>query len=174
MAQEAYDFARFEGTARAAQGAAQGAPARTPAQKQKTTLRSVKGGKGKAGATHKIFGSTMRLVWVFAFFALAFLRVQSEAQLTEYTQQIQTEIAALTVAKSEYSYLQTTLNASINLEQVEKVAKEQGLVKLDESQITYIRLTDEAQLTTNAQNWWQNWQETIALAWAQTFGILDP
>ncbi len=167
MAQEAYDFARFENTQ-----AATPTPARVQDGQTQTPLRSVKGGNTKR-ATRKAFLSAMQVVLAIAFMALAFALVQSEAQLTEYTQQIQVQTAALTAAKSEYSYLEATLNASINLDQVEKVAKEQGLVKLDESQVTYIRLEDEAVLT-KAQSSFAQWQESVSGIWTRLLAYLDP
>lgn len=163
MAQEAYNFAHFE--------------TREPVQprkaRQAATLRSVKGGKGKQSAMQKVFGNLLQVVLVIVFFATAFALVQSEAQLTEYTQQIQAAEAQLTVAQSEYNYLETTLNASINLQQVEKVVKEFGLVKLDESQVTYIRLEEEAVITT-VDSTLAQWSATLQGAWAQLLECLDP
>lgn len=168
MAQEAYDFARFEG----AQAAAR-VPSRVQDAQTQTPLRSVKGNDATR-IRRKVFVNAMQIIlFGTVFLALAFAMVQSEAQLTEYTQQIQAQTAALTTAKSEYSYLEATLNESINLDQVEKVAKELGLVKLDESQVTYIRLEDEAVLSTS-QSSFEQWQESVRGIWTRLLEYLDP
>lgn len=163
MAQEAYNFARFESAAE-----------RAPQQAQSTTsLRSVKGGKPKNTASKKIFGNVMQVAMVVLFFAVAIALVQSEVKLTEYTRQIQLQSAELVTQQSKYSYLESALNASVNLDQVEKVAKEIGLVKIDESQITYIRLEDEAVLTTT-ESTLEQWKATVQSVWTQIVECLTP
>ncbi len=169
MAQEAYDFARFETTARvqgAQKTARQGAAKETEQESQQSVrLRSVKGGGRRyASAWQKIFNNIATVLCVIAFFATAFALVQSEAKLTEYTQQIQTQQTALTEAQSEYNYLESTLNASVNLDQVERVAKQLGLVKVNESQVTYIRIEEEALLTTVTSDL-EQWQATLQGIW---------
>lgn len=165
MAQEAYDFARFETQVRT--------PQPVQPQQQEERLRSVKGGKGVPSAMQKIFSNMLQVVTVIAFFALACAFLQSEAELTEYSQQIQTASQELAQKQSQYSYLESTLNASINLDQVEKVAKELGLVKLDSSQITYIRLENEAVLTTQESSF-EQWKTTIQEFCANILDYLDP
>ncbi len=162
MAQEAYNFAHFE--------------TRAPAQERKAQpanpLRSVRGGKRKPSGLQKVFGNLLQVMLVLFFFGTAFFLVRSEAKLTEYTQQIQNAEAELTVAQSEYNYLETTLNASINLQQVEKVVKELGLVKVDESQVTYIRIEEDAVITT-ADSTFAQWLAAARDIWAQALEYLD-
>ncbi len=164
MAQEAYDFALFETRERAPE------KVRT---EQAAELRSVAGGKKTRTAFQKLSEHAVIVVLGISFFVAAFFLIKSEAQLTEYTQQIQVQNAALAVAKSEYSYLEATLNASINLEQVEKVAKELGLVKVDESQVTYIRIEDEAILEVSASKL-EQFTENAQLLVSQLLEYLDP
>ncbi len=162
MAQEAYNFARFEAAAEPA-----------PRKEEATRLRSVRGGGQKNGALQKMFGNVMQVAMVVLFFAVAIALVQSEVKLTEYTRQIQLQSDELVTQQSKYSYLESSLNASVNLEQVEKVAKEIGLVKIDESQITYIRLEDEAVLNTT-ESTLEQWKATAQGAWAELIEWLTP
>lgn len=165
MAQEAYDFARFAAKGNEVQS--------EPQRGLASSLRSVRGGKRNQAGAKKVFGGVERVVWVIAFLVIAFTLLQSEAQLTEYTQQIQSETQVLAAKQSEYSYLETTLYASVNIEQVEKAAKQLGLVKVDESQITYIRIEDEAVLTT-AQSTVAQWKENAVLMWETMLGYFNP
>ncbi|MFI3169302.1 MAG: hypothetical protein R3Y06_05095 [Faecalibacterium sp.] len=162
MAQEAYNFARFESAAEPA-----------PRKENTTRLHSVKGGGQKNAVLQKMFGNVIQVAMVVLFFTVAIALVQSEVKLNEYTRQIQLQSDELLTQQSKYSYLESSLNTSVNLEQVEKVAKEIGLVKVDESQITYIRLEDEAVLRT-MQSTLEQWKATAQGTWAELVEWLTP
>ncbi|MFV8221789.1 cell division protein FtsL [Faecalibacterium hattorii] len=64
----------------------------------------------------------------------------SESQLVELNSQIQNAKADLVSAQSQYTYYNSALNNRTNITSVEETATRLGLMKIDQSQITYIRL----------------------------------
>ena len=64
----------------------------------------------------------------------------SEAQLVELNDQIQDAKAQLVSEQSQYTYYNSALNSKTNITSVEEAASRLGLMKIDQSQITYIRL----------------------------------
>ena len=77
-------------------------------------------------------------------FAISLL--MSEAQLVELNDQIQDAKAQLVSAQSQYTYYNSTLNSKTNITSVEEAASRLGLMKIDPSQITYIRLNESGAL----------------------------
>lgn len=135
MAQPAYNFALFE---------------QEPKKEQKqptASLRAVKGGKNKnlrAAAAAKYFTVLRKAGWavVLAVFMLA--QLASNARVTELTTQIQRTQKELVTAQSTNNYLNSALNERTNMAKIEETANRLGLMKLDDSQITYIRLDGES------------------------------
>ena len=71
--------------------------------------------------------------------------VYSQAKLTELNGQINTARAELTAAGSEYDYLSTKMGEITSRSSLQEVAEGRlGLVKLDASQITYVRLEEDS------------------------------
>ena len=54
--------------------------------------------------------------------------------------------AQLVSAQSQYTYYNSTLNSKTNITSVEEAASRLGLMKIDPSQITYIRLNESGAL----------------------------
>ncbi len=64
----------------------------------------------------------------------------------ELNDQIQSTKAQLVSAQSQYTYYNSTLNSKTNIASVEEAASRLGLMKIDQSQITYIRLGESGAL----------------------------
>ena len=135
MNQNAYDFSLFEENPTAAQSPA--AP----------KLRAVAG--GKPGTTSR--QNHARNVWVVlmaaVMLALMILLLQSKATLTELNTQVREVQREITDAKSENNYLNSELGERTGMERIEDIAKQQGLMKIDDSQITYVRLEENSVIT---------------------------
>ena len=133
MAQAAYDY----NTARR----------RKAAQPQrKTNLRVEKGGKPHLTprqVARRNLGGLMAAALLIGF---AISLLWSEAQLVELNDQIQATKAQLVSEQSQYTYYNSTLNSKTNIASVEETAGRLGLMKVDPSQITYIRLGESGEL----------------------------
>ena len=133
MAQAAYDY----NTARR----------RKAAQPQrKTNLRVEKGGKPHLTprqVARRNLGGLMAAALLIGF---AISLLWSEAQLVELNDQIQSAKARLVSEQSQYTYYNSTLNSKTNIASVEETAGRLGLMKVDPSQITYIRLGESGAL----------------------------
>ena len=76
---------------------------------------------------------------------LIFSVVHSQARITELNGQINDTRTDLTAAKSEYDYLSTKMSDITSRASLQDVAEGQlGLVKADQSQITYIQLEEQS------------------------------
>ena len=64
----------------------------------------------------------------------------------ELNDQIQATKAQLVSEQSQYTYYNSTLNSKTNIASVEETAGRLGLMKVDPSQITYIRLGESGEL----------------------------
>ncbi|MBQ7860460.1 MAG: cell division protein FtsL [Faecalibacterium sp.] len=149
MQQAAYDFARFE-TANAAQK-----------QKEKAAkLHAVQGGKKAPSRWHEVWLNLQAVVAVTLFLALAVGLLQSKVTITELTTEIQRTQTQLTTEQSTYNYLSSALNGKTSMANVEEVANRLGLMKLDDSQITYVRL-DESSVITRAPSDVEKWTEFL-------------
>ena len=105
---------------------------RAPQTRKNVPLRVEKGGKRRltpfqAAMQHAIQLISVSLLW-------------SEAQLVELNDQIQDAKAQLVSEQSQYTYYNSALNSKTNITSVEEAASRLGLMKIDQSQITYIRL----------------------------------
>lgn len=71
--------------------------------------------------------------------------IQSQAQVTRLSSQIEKTQKALTDAQSTYDYLSSKMSDITSSTNVEQIAESQlGLVRADESQITYVKLEGES------------------------------
>lgn len=115
---------------------------KAPQTQRKVALRVEKGGKRRLSPMqHALQLISMALL---AGFAVSLL--WSEAQLVEVNDQIQKAKAELVSEQSQYTYYNSVLNSKTNITSVEEVAGRLGLMKMDQSQLTYIRLDSDSVL----------------------------
>lgn len=115
---------------------------RAPQTQRKANLRVAKGGKRRLNPLQAAVHNAMNLVAAALLVGFAISLLWSEAQLVELNDQIQDAKAQLV---SEQSY-NSTLNSKTNIASVEETAGRLGLMKVDPSQITYIRLGESGAL----------------------------
>lgn len=113
---------------------------------RKTPLRVEKGGKRRLTPFQAAMRHTVQLVSMALLVGFAVSLLWSEAQLVELNDQIQDAKAALVSEQSQYTYYTSTLNSKTSITNVEEAAGRLGLMKIDESQITYIRLHESSVL----------------------------
>lgn len=113
-------------------------------------VRVVKGGRYGLSKARQ-FARTAGTVLVIAiFFGLFASIVASQARITQLSGEIDDAKSELTNAQSYNDYLSTTMDQITNSTSVQQEAEDRlGLVKMDPSQVTYVRLEDES--VTNAQ-----------------------
>ena len=117
---------------------------RAPQAQPKVPLRVEKGGKKRLNPVRAAMQHALQLVG----FAVSLL--WSEAQLMELNSQIQSAKAELVSEQSQYTYYNSALNSRTNITSVEETATRLGLMKIDQSQITYIRLDEGSVLVRKA------------------------
>ena len=115
-------------------------------QTQKPPLRVEKGGKRRLDPLQAMMQHLLQLASVALLVGFAVSLLWSEAQLVELNDQIQDAKAQLVSAQSQYTYYNSTLNSKTNITSVEEAASRLGLMKIDPSQITYIRLNESGAL----------------------------
>ena len=109
---------------------------RAPQTRKNVPLRVEKGGKRRLTP----FQAAIQLISVALMVGFAVSLLWSEAQLVELNDQIQDAKAQLVSEQSQYTYYNSALNSKTNITSVEEAASRLGLMKIDQSQITYIRL----------------------------------
>ena len=119
---------------------------KAPQTQRKTALRVEKGGKRRLSPLQEALRNAMHLVAAALLTGFAISLLMSEAQLVELNDQIQDAKAQLVSAQSQYTYYNSTLNSKTNITSVEEVAGRLGLMKMDQSQLTYIRLDSDSVL----------------------------
>lgn len=129
MGQPAYNFEAFE-----------------VSEKPQPQLRAVKGGKH----ARRVRWAQTRMVFCgIIFVALVCGLLYSNVQKNELTTDIQTAQNALAEAMSENDYLRSELESTTGMRNVEELASgELGLMKVDNSQITYVNLESESVIVT--------------------------
>ena len=108
-------------------------------------VRVVKGGRYGLSKARQ-FARTAGTVLVIAiFFGLFASIVASQARITQLSGEIDDAKSELTNAQSYNDYLSTTMDQITNSTSVQQEAEDRlGLVKMDLSQVTYVRLEDES------------------------------
>ena len=108
-------------------------------------VRVVKGGRYGLSKARQ-FARTAGTVLVIAiFFGLFASIVASQARITQLSGEIDDAKSELTNAQSYNDYLSTTMDQITNSTSVQQEAENRlGLVKMDPSQVTYVRLEDES------------------------------
>ena len=123
---------------------------------RKANLRVEKGGKNRLSPRQAAARHAMHLVAVALLVGFAISLLWSESRLVELNDQIQDAKAQLVSEQSQYTYYNSTLNSKTNITSVEEAAGRLGLMKIDQSQITYIRLgeSDSLERTQSAVRQW--------------------
>ena len=134
MGQAAYDY---NSAARRAQA---------PQTRQPAPLRVERGGKRRLSPFQAAMRHFVQLAALALLVTLSGCLLWSEAQLVELNDQIQDARAALTSEQSQYTYYTTTLNSKTSMTSIEEAASRLGLMKIDPSQITYVRLNSTSVL----------------------------
>ncbi len=119
---------------------------RAPQAQPKVPLRVEKGGKKRLNPVRAAMQHALQLVGAALLVGFAVSLLWSEAQLVELNDQIQATKAQLVSEQSQYTYYNSTLNSKTNIASVEETAGRLGLMKVDPSQITYIRLGESGAL----------------------------
>ena len=119
---------------------------KAPQTQRKVALRVEKGGKRRLSPFQAAMQHALQLISMALLAGFAVSLLWSEAQLVELNDQIQDAKAQLVSAQSQYTYYNSTLNSKTNIASVEETAGRLGLMKVDPSQITYIRLGESGAL----------------------------
>ena len=129
---------------------------KAPQPQRKANLRVEKGGKNRLSPRQAAARHAMHLVAVALLVGFAISLLWSESRLVELNDQIQDAKAQLVSEQSQYTYYNSTLNSKTNITSVEEAAGRLGLLKIDQSQITYIRLgeSDSLERTQSAVRQW--------------------
>ena len=129
---------------------------KAPQPQRKANLRVEKGGKNRLSPRQAAARHVMHLVAVALLVGFAISLLWSESKLVELNDQIQDAKAQLVSEQSQYTYYNSTLNSKTNITSVEEAAGRLGLMKIDQSQITYIRLgeSDSLERTQSAMRQW--------------------
>ena len=129
---------------------------KAPQPQRKANLRVEKGGKERLSPRQAAARHLMHLVEAALLVGFAISLLWSESRLVELNDQIQDAKAQLVSEQSQYTYYNSTLNSKTNITSVEEAAGRLGLMKIDQSQITYIRLgeSDSLERTQSAVRQW--------------------
>ena len=129
---------------------------KAPQPQRKANLRVEKGGKERLSPRQAAARHLMHLVEAALLVGFAISLLWSESKLVELNDQIQDAKAQLVSEQSQYTYYNSTLNSKTNITSVEEAAGRLGLMKIDQSQITYIRLgeSDSLERTQSAVRQW--------------------
>ena len=129
---------------------------KAPQPQRKANLRVEKGGKERLSPRQAAVRHMMHLVEAALLVGFAISLLWSESQLVELNSKIQKAKTSLLSEQSQYTYYTSTLNSQTNITSVEEAASRLGLMKIDQSQITYIRLgeSDSLERTQSAVRQW--------------------
>ena len=120
----------------------QTAPILEPRQPE---MRVVRGGKHGLNRARQFAAVALHVIAAALLLGLIFSVVHSQARITELNGQINDTRTDLTAAQSEYDSLSTKVSDITSRASLQDVAEGQlGLVKADQSQITYIQLEEQS------------------------------
>ena len=120
----------------------QTAPILEPRQPE---MRVVRGGKHGLNRARQFAAGALHVIAAALLLGLIFSVVHSQARITELNGQINDTRTDLTAAQSEYDYLSTKMSDITSRASLQDVAEGQlGLVKAEQSQITYIQLEEQS------------------------------
>ncbi len=128
----------------------QTAPILEPRQPE---MRVVRGGKHGLNRARQFAAVALHVIAAALLLGLIFSVVHSQARITELNGQINDTRTGLTAAQSEYDYLSTKMSDITSRASLQDVAEGQlGLVKADQSQITYIQLEEQSVIEKNGSD----------------------
>ena len=129
---------------------------RAPQTQRNVPLRVEKGGKPRLNPVRAAMQHALQLLSAALLVGFAGSLLWSESQLVELNSKIQNAKAELVSEQSQYTYYNSALNNRTNITSVEETAGRLGLMKIDQSQITYIRLgeSDTLERTQSAVRQW--------------------
>ena len=129
---------------------------RAPQTQRNVPLRVEKGGKPRLNPVRAAMQHALQLLSAALLVGFAVSLLWSESQLVELNSKIQNAKAELVSEQSQYTYYNSVLNSKTNITSVEETATRLGLMKIDQSQITYIRLgeSDSLERTQSAVRQW--------------------
>ena len=119
---------------------------RAPQTQRNVPLRVEKGGKPRLNPVRAAMQHALQLLSAALLVGFAVSLLWSESQLVELNSKIQKAKAELVSEQSQYTYYNSVLNSKTNITSVEEVAGRLGLMKMDQSQLTYIRLDSDSVL----------------------------
>ena len=119
---------------------------RAPQTQRNVPLRVEKGGKPRLNPVRAAMQHALQLLSAALLVGFAVSLLWSESQLVELNSKIQNAKAELVSEQSQYTYYNSALNNRTNITSVEEAASRLGLMKIDPSQITYIRLNESGAL----------------------------
>ena len=133
---------------------------KAPQTQRKANLRVAKGGKRRLTPLQAAVHNAMNLVAAALLVGFAVSLLWSEPQLVELNSKIQNAKAELVSEQSQYTYYDSALNNRTNITSVEETATRLGLMKIDQSQITYIRL-DEGSVLVRKESAVRQWTDLL-------------
>ena len=146
---------------------------RAPQPQRKANLRVAKGGKRRLNPLQAAVHNAMNLVAAALLVGFAISLLWSEAQLVELNDQIQATKAQLVSEQSQYTYYNSALNSKTNITSVEEAASRLGLMKIDQSQITYIRL-DQGSVLMRKESAVHQWTDFLHDGAMTVFAAVHP
>ena len=133
---------------------------KAPQTQRRVALRVEKGGKRRLSPFQAAMQHALQLISMALLAGFAVSLLWSEAQLVEVNDQIQKAKAELVSEQSQYTYYNSALNNRTNITSVEETATRLGLMKIDQSQITYIRL-DEGSVLVRKESAVRQWTDLL-------------
>lgn len=133
---------------------------RMPQTQPRVPLRVEKGGKRRLTPFAVAMRHAMQLLALALLAGFAVSLLWSEAQLVELNDQIQGAKNDLISEQSQYTYYTSTLNSRTSIASVEETASRLGLMKIDASQITYVRL-NEASVLVRRESAVRQWTDLV-------------
>lgn len=169
MGQPAYDY-NYNGITL---GQAVRRPAPQPQPERRPDLRVEQGGKAAISPLRAMMQHGVQILALGLLAGLSVALLFSEARIVELSGDIRQAKATLISAQSQNDYYTTTLNVQSSISNVENVAGRLGLMKIDDSQITYIRLDDQSVLTRR-ESAVEKWTDTLQAGVSSLLRTIDP
>ena len=167
MGQPAYDY-NYNGITL---GQAVRRPA--PQPERRPDLRVEQGGKAAISPLRAMMQHGVQILALGLLAGLSVALLFSEARIVELSGDIRQAKADLISAQSQNDYYTTTLNVQSSISSVEDVAGRLGLMKIDDSQITYIRLDDRSVLTRR-ETAVEKWTDTLQAGVSSLLRTIEP
>ena len=144
-----------------------------PQPERRPNLRVEQGGKAAISPLRAMMQHGVQILALGLLAGLSVALLFSEARIVELSGEIREAKASLVSAQSQNDYYTTTLNVQSSISSVEDVAGRLGLMKIDDSQITYIRLDDRSVLTRRASAV-EKWTDTLQAGVSSLLRTIEP